>query len=454
MWNDFAAFIFGRPVQRRLPGRLRAAIARQQIQAEILIGWTQAALVLFFLALYTVARKPTDDMLFHPVPWVLSAFLVFALVRLALAYRRIIATWFLAGSVVADIGLLLLLIWSFHVQYAQPAAFSLKAPTLLYVFLFIALRTLRFDPSYVVIAGASAAVGWALLVILAVAEPSATPLITRDYVPYLTSNQILIGAEVDKILCILIVTAVLAVAIIRARRLLLQSVADATVARDLTRFVAPEVASQIASSERAIEPGDGEVLTASILFCDIEGFSTISERLSPDELMQTLNEYFAAVSEVVERHKGVITAYQGDAMLIGFNTARPDPNHAAHALRAAIGIQEMLAKRRFGNDDLVLKTRCGVNTGRLVAGAVGTPERLLFTVYGDEVNIAARLEQLNKSFGTYILATEQTLAAAGRGFACRPMGSVQVRGRLQSVTVFAVDGPALEESSPATRLAG
>jgi adenylate cyclase len=70
------------------------------------------------------------------------------------------------------------------------------------------------------------------------------------------------------------------------------------------------------------------------------------------------------------------------------------------------------------------------------------------------VNIAARLEQLNKSFGTYILATEQTLAAAGRGFACRPMGSVQVRGRLQSVTVFAVDGPALEESSPATRLAG
>jgi adenylate cyclase len=196
------------------------------------------------------------------------------------------------------------------------------------------------------------------------------------------------------------------------------------------------------------------VLTASILFCDIEGFSTISERLSPDELMQTLNEYFAAVSEVVERHQGVITAYQGDAMLIGFNTARPDPNHAAHALRAAVGIQEMLAKRRFGNDDLALKTRCGVNTGRLVAGAVGTPERLLFTVYGDEVNIAARLEQLNKSFGTYILATEQTLAAAGRGFACRPMGSVQVRGRLQSVTVFAVDGPALEESSPATRLAG
>jgi adenylate cyclase len=442
MWQQLGAFIFGQPPRRGTPARLRAAIVRHQVQAEILIGWTQFGLILFFLALYTFAPKPRDAMLLQPVPWILTAFLLFTLVRLALAHRRIIATWFLAGSVIADIGLLLLLIWSFHIQYAQPAAFYLKAPTLLYVFLFIALRTLRYDPTYVVIAGVSAAAGWAVLVLLAIAEPSLTSQITRDYTLYLTSNSVLIGAEVDKILCILIVTAVLAVAIIRARRLLMQSVADATVAHDLTRFVSPEVASHIAASERAIEPGDGEVLTASILFCDIEGFSTISERLSPDTLMRTLNEYFAAVSEVVARNDGVLTAYQGDAMLIGFNTARPDPDHARHALCTAIGIQEMVARHRFG-DGLELKTRCGINTGRLIAGAVGTPERLLFTVYGDEVNIAARLEQLNKSFGTYVLATEQTLAEAGPGFSCRPMGSVPVRGRSQPVTVYAVDGLAL-----------
>ena len=439
MGKQVGAFIFGQPVERRMPARVRSAILRQQVQAEILIGWTQLALVLFFLVLYTIAPKPPDGMLLRPVPWILSAFLVFTLFRLALAYRRIIATWFLAGAVIADIGLLLLLIWSFHIQYAQPAAFSLKTPTLLYVFLFIALRTLRFDPSYVVIAGVSAAAGWAVLVSMAITEPSLTPPITRDFTLYLTSNRVLIGAEIDKILCILIVTAVLAVAIIRARRLLMQSVADATVAHDLTRFVPPEVASQISASERTIEPGDGEVLTASILFCDIEGFSTIAERLSPDVLMQTLNEYFAAVSEVVARNDGVLIAYQGDAMLIGFNTALPDLDHARHAVCAAIGIQEMVAHRRFG-DGLELKTRCGINTGRLISGAVGTPERLLFTVYGDEVNIAARLEQLNKSFGTYVLATEHTLAAAGPGFACRPMGSVQVRGRSRPVTVFVVEG--------------
>lgn len=442
MWSDLSRVLLGPPVERRLPVRVRRAIQQQQAEAEILIGWAQLALGLFFFLLYALAPKTSAGTPFQPVPWVLGAFVLFTLIRLALAYGRFARSWVLGGSVVVDIGLLLLLIWSYHIQYMQPAAFSLKAPTLLYVFLFIALRTLRFEPTYVVIAGASAAAGWALLVLYAVLEPALTSPVTRDYVLYLTSNRVLIGAEVDKILCVLVVTAVLALAIVRARRLLMRAVADAMVARDLTRFVAPEVASAIASADRPIQPGDGEVKAASILFCDIEGFSGISERLSPDRLMQLLNEYFAEVAAIVARHGGVITAYQGDAMLISFNTARPNDEHAAGALRTALDIQQMTSSRRFG-DGIVLRTRCGVNTGRLIAGAVGTADRLLFTVYGDEVNIAARLEQLNKTYGTYVLATEQTLAAAGDRIGTdvlrRPMGEVQVRGRQSPVTVYALD---------------
>jgi adenylate cyclase len=446
MWSSLAAFVFGRPVDRQPPLRIRQAIARQQVQAEILIGWAQLALVLFFFTLYTLARKPVDQTAFQPLPWLLAAYLGFTVVRLLLAYRRIIATWFLAGSVIVDIGLLMLLIYSYHIQYLQPAAFYLKAPTLLYVFLFIALRTLRFDPTYVVVAGVSAAAGWAILVALALAEPSLTSRVTRDYTLYLTSNRILIGAEVDKIIAILVVTAVLAVAIVRARRLLMHAVTDATLARDLTRFVAPEVASRLAAADRPIEPGHGEVRTASILFTDIEGFSSLSEHLDPLAVVPLLNAYFGVVAEVIDRHGGVITAYHGDAMMIGFNTARPDPEHAANALRTALGIQEVLAERRFG-DDIRLKTRCGINTGPLAAGAVGTPERLLFTVYGDEVNIAARLEQLNKQFGTYVLASEQTVRAAGDGFVFRPMGSLPVRGRMQPVSVHAVEGTLEREAA-------
>ncbi|MCG8510614.1 MAG: adenylate/guanylate cyclase domain-containing protein, partial [Rhodospirillales bacterium] len=341
------------------------------------------------------------------------------------------------------------LIWSFHLQYEQPATFYLKAPTLLYVFIFIGLRALRFDPKYVVAAGLTAAAGWLFLVWYAVfGERRILDLTTRDYVLYMTSNKVLIGAEIDKILSILLVTAVLAIALIRAQRMLENAVADSTAAQDLSRFVSPEIADRITTAAEAMQPGGGDVNEATVLFSDIEGFSTISEKLSPAELVGLLNDYFAAVSGVIDAHGGVITQFEGDAMLVTFNTARADPDHAANAVRTAQGIQKVIAETRF-KEGIQLKTRCGINTGEIVSGAVGTAERLLFTVHGDEVNIAARLEQLNKDYGTYILATEQTMAAAGDGFDFRLMGEVTVRGREQPTCVFSIPTP-MDRAAPET----
>lgn len=436
MWKRIAHFVFGEPVGGQLPRRIRWAIAVEEARAEILIGWVQLALVSFFFALYSIAPKTSAGTPFMPVPYLLTVYLGFSLVRLALAYAWRLPRWFVLVSIVIDIGLLMLLIWSFHLQYQQPAPFYLKAPTLLYVFIFIALRALRFAPTYVLAAGLTAALGWAILVGYATRDMS---VVTRNYVDYLTSNRVLIGAEIDKIISILLVTLVLSVALIRARRLLMRAVADATVARDLTRFIAPEIASHIKSAESAIQPGDGEVKAASVLFCDIEGFSAISERLGPEVLMRTLNDYLAVVASVVSAHGGVITQFQGDALLVTFNAATPVPDHAACALQTALAIQQVVAQERFG-PGLRLRTRCGVSSGELVAGAVGTAERMLITVHGDEVNIAARLEQLNKSYGTYVLATGGAVAAAGDGFACRPMGALAVRGRAAPVQVFEVTG--------------
>jgi adenylate cyclase len=351
--------------------------------------------------------------------------------------------WFVLISVVIDIGLLMVLIWSFHLQYQQPAPFYLKAPTLLYVFIFVSLRTLRFDPVYVLTAGFAAALGWLGLLGYAIYEMRGQGMgdvgvITRDYVSYMTSNRILIGAEIDKVISIMLVSAVLAVALVRARRLLIKAVTDATTAQDLSRFVSPEIADHIMTADNAIRPGDARVTTASVLFCDIEAFSSIAERVSPGELMQMLNEYFAVISEVIDRHGGVITQFQGDAMLITFNTVKPDPDHAASALHTAIGIQRVLASRRFGAGH-TFRSRCGINSGELIFGAVGTEQRMLFTVHGDEVNIAARLEQLNKTYGTSILATERTVRAAGDEFCCQAIGSIFVRGRKEPVTAYTCD---------------
>ena len=433
MWKRIVSFALGEGPKGTPPERVRWLIVEQQVRSEILIGWVGFALVLFFLVLYTVSPKTSAGTRFVPVPWVLAAFLGVTALRLALAYRRWLSPPFLIAGVCLDIALLLGLIWSFHLQYQQPAPFYLKVPTLLYVFIFIALRALRFEPVYVIAAGLSAAAGW--LAMLAYAATSGEMVVTRDYVRYMTSNSVLIGAEIDKIIAILMVTGVLALALARSRRILYRAVLDSVLAKDLSRFVAPEVAARISASERGLRAGEGEVREATVLFTDIEGFSTFAEKVSPEQLVMLLNEYFEAISGAVERHGGVITQFQGDAMLITFNTVRDDADHAAKAVRTALEIQELTRERLFGGA-VRMRTRCGINSGRIVAGAVGSAERLLYTVHGDEVNIAARLEQLNKKYGTYLLASESAVRAAGGEFPFRLVDEIAVRGRAAPTRVY------------------
>lgn len=436
MWRRILNFILGEGPVGSPPSRVRWLIYEQQVRSEILIGWVQFGLLVFFLVLYAVSPKTSAGTRFLPVPWVLAAFIGVTALRIVAAHRRWFNPPLLVLGVCVDMALLMGLIWSFHLQYEQPAPFYLKSPTLLYVFIFIALRALRFEPLYVIAAGLAAAAGW--LVMLAYAAVSGDMVVTRDYVHYMTSNSVLIGAEIDKVISILMVTAVLALGLARARRILYRAVLDSVLAKDLSRFVAPEVADRISASEEGLQAGDGEVREASVLFTDIEGFSTIAEQVSPERLVALLNEYFEAVSSAIERHGGVITQFQGDAMLVAFNTVKPDAEHAANAVRTTLAIQAATRDRLFGGSTR-MRTRCGLNTGSIVTGAIGARNRLLYTVHGDEVNIAARLEQLNKEYGTYILATENTVRAAGPGFSFQRVAEVTVRGRASPTQVYTTE---------------
>jgi adenylate cyclase len=220
------------PVQK-LPARVRDVISREQDASEILIGWVQLGVVLTFAALYYLSPKqPGANPMISPEPWVLAGYVLFTLVRLNLAYSRRLPNWLLYVSVVVDMALLLALIWTFHLKYDQPASFYLKVPTLLYVFIFIALRALRFEVRYVLIAGGVAAFGWLLMVLYVVKVDPDNPMITRNYVEYMTSNSVLLGAEFDKVISILMVTVILAIAIARARRLLVESVVESSAARE------------------------------------------------------------------------------------------------------------------------------------------------------------------------------------------------------------------------------
>ncbi|WNK00065.1 adenylate/guanylate cyclase domain-containing protein [Thalassospiraceae bacterium LMO-JJ14] len=436
MWQKLSDFIFGEPVRQEMPARVIQQIETRQCVSERLISWVQFILIVLFGALWVASQQVNmNDTAFQVVPFALAAYFVFTMTRLVLSYRIALPHWLLTLSVLMDIALLMLLIWSFHIQYEQPASFYLKAPTIMYVFIFIALRALRFEPRYIMITGLAAIAGWGVLVGYVMVAEAGNPMITRNYITYLTSNAILVGAEIDKMVSIFLVTVVLCIVVVRARRAFFRAVLEQTAAEDLSRFVSKEVAARITSSDRQIQPGDGECREATIIFTDIEGFSGVSENMTAPELAKTLNEYFGAMGEVIDRHGGVITLFEGDLMLITFNAIKDDPDHALNAIRTALEIEEVARTRTFNG--AVLKTRCGINTGEINVGAVGAQDRLVFTVHGDNVNIAARLEQLNKQYGTYIMMGEATHLAVHTDYPCKLICEAPVKGRTQPVKVYA-----------------
>ena len=202
----------------------------------------------------------------------------------------------------------------------------------------------------------------------------------------------------------------------------------------LGRFVPTDVARTLLTEGGELSPRQSE---ATVLFCDLEGFTALTETLGPAGIVELLNEYFEVMVGILERYRGVVTQFQGDAILATFNVPVPDRAHAANALRAAIEMQCAAKRRTFAGQRVA--NRVGINTGRVVAGAVGAKGRLSYTVHGDAVNLAARLEALNKELGTRILVSEAT-AAQVEGFDLRPMGEVRVRGQTAPVAVYALGG--------------
>jgi class 3 adenylate cyclase len=204
------------------------------------------------------------------------------------------------------------------------------------------------------------------------------------------------------------------------------------------RYVDENVAATILKRE-----GDGvlagETREATVLFTDIAGFTTIAEYLAPDALVAALNEYLETVLEPIRAHGGVVNTFIGDGLFASFNMPLACENHACAAVRAAIDIQRAIGSRTFGDMGVALATRIGISTGHVIGGSVGAGRRLTFTLLGDTVNLAARLEQLNKDYGTRILVSKTTREACGDEFVFTDLGSVAVRGRSDAAIVFSVD---------------
>ncbi|PKA39932.1 adenylate/guanylate cyclase domain-containing protein [Rhizobium sullae] len=396
-WLVIIDALIGTATPGFVSARIQSAIAREQQNGEILIGWVQAAIILVWGLLYAVSRKTFPaDASFEPVPWTLAFYAIFLSVRLWLAYERRSGDWLVALSIIVDIAVLMLLIWSFHIQYRQPPAFYLKAPTLLYIFIFITLRALRFEARWILLAGSAGAVGWLLLVLYAITNEGGKGPITHDYVLYMTSPTVLLGAEFDKIISILMVTIVLAVVLQRARRLLERAAIDHATATELSRFVAADVAETIRGAETSIQPGQAEIRPAAAVFIDLRGFTALSRQLPPAELMSLLGDYQRRVIPLVQSHRGSIDKFLGDGILATFGAVLRSETYAADALRAIDVIVYDLTEWRSQRRAAGLAAPAisvSLATGDVLFGAIGDETRLEYTVIGDAVNTAAKLEK-------------------------------------------------------------
>ncbi len=198
----------------------------------------------------------------------------------------------------------------------------------------------------------------------------------------------------------------------------------------LGRFVPEEIASSLLDGGGKIKPKQVE---ATILFCDIESFTQLTESLGPSKIADVLNAYFSAMVEILEQYQGVVTQFQGDAILATFNVPINNPEHASNAIRAATEMLTHVRQNRFAAQRLNI--RIGINSGSVFAGSIGAEGRLNYTVHGDAVNLAARLEALNKKFKTRLLISENT-ARMTTEFNFTQLSETAVRGQSQSIQLF------------------
>lgn len=203
-------------------------------------------------------------------------------------------------------------------------------------------------------------------------------------------------------------------------------------------YVSPEVIDKIVDDPHALTLG-GERRELSIFFCDIAGFTSISESMDPGTVGRFLNVFLSEMTEIILENSGTVDKYVGDAIVAFWNAPLSTPDHAFKAVSAAMQCQERLKtmreelKKEFGVDVFL---RIGIHTGDVTVGNFGSKERFNYTVIGDTANLASRLEGANKFFGTDILISEDTFEYLKGRIGCRKLGSIRVVGRDEGVVVY------------------
>jgi len=214
-------------------------------------------------------------------------------------------------------------------------------------------------------------------------------------------------------------------------------------------FLSPAVIDQLIANPDRLQLG-GERRVISIFFSDLQGFTSISERLDPESLIALLNDYLTEMTNIIHDEGGTIDKYQGDAIIAFWNAPLEISDHALKAVRAALRCQEKLSKMRPVDKERTgaqMHMRMGINTGSAIVGNLGSNTRFDYTMIGDAVNLAARLEGANKQFGTFTMISQSTYDLVHQHFKTRELARLTVLGRNAPVAVYEPMVPAVYEAN-------
>lgn len=400
-----------------------------------------------FMGVWLIASRPIDRAFEFVVA--LAAFALLGVLHYFVIARGADRPWVKYVFITCDIALLsLAVILSNPFPVADlPQMIIFRFDVFQYYFIVLAVAAFSFSPGMLVWSGFAGAFGWLGAyawivrnepVVFNWSDLPANPTKEQFYEIFYSPSFAPIGGVFQECLTFVVVATLIAIVMRRARNTVLRQLAAerdrAAISQIFGRYVPESVVSAMIADKGALAPVERR---ATVLFADLAGFTQMTETAGARGTVDVINQFFDTATEIIGRHNGIVTQFQGDALLATFNLPVEDPEHATHAVRAAHDILASVNKEKFGGRDL--SVRIGVATGDVMAGNIGGGGRQSYTVYGDAVNVAARLEEMNKDFGTSVLFTESTAKLISSATGQR-IGETTVRGVHDPIAVYTLNG--------------
>lgn len=375
----------------------------------------------------------------HSFPWttipvfVLGAYGMVGALNFTLATAGIYRAWLPWAYSTADVLILLSLPLGLIQLYGVGLSDALRVPGMALIFVFLAHAALRYQPLLLLYTMALYAVGWLALVLLVGANEG--PLDRPLPLP--------LGVEYARLAITFLVAAILAVSAMRTRRLLMRAAIEARSKVNLAKYLPAPLVREMADSGIHLAEQTRHQ-KAVVMFIDIRGFTALSERMPPAEIAEILGQFRGRLGQVIIDAGATIDKFIGDAIMVEFGVPEPGENDALAALKC--GRELMCALRDWAEERRnaglpVVTAGIGAHYGEVMAGAIGDERRLEYTVIGDTVNTAERIEALSHELEAPMLVSTELVEAAGKlpaGLGAAPVAPIRVRGRGHPVSLLAL----------------